>query len=356
LWRLLYISTRLEATPENLRKCQKIAWDIEEELSQGKFNVETYRNLFKYPKLTLVPTAKPNLLELWSGFCAHKKPSLSPTTYLKEYCRKYTNHIKKLPTLDLTRINEIRNYIEANLSQNLAKKLMTILSACCEWNKEIGKIQHNPFANMASEFKPQKSSKDIHPFSAKEKQPILQAFHQRHPHYYPFVKFLFATGCRTGEAIALRWGNVSNTYITFAESWDSLVGVKDTKTHKTRRFPCNSALQAFLSDLRPSSVSDDDLVFTSPEGRVISNTHFTSRIWKGGTFGGKTYKGIVTALVKAGEVEFYRSPYHCRHTFISMCLEQGVTVSQVAKLVGNSPKMILEHYAGSVLRIDVPVF
>jgi integrase len=67
------------------------------------------------------------------------------------------------------------------------------------------------------------------------------------------------------------------------------------------------------------------------------------------------WKLILTGLVGEGQVKRYRPPYNTRHTFITLALEHGLTVPQVAKLVGNTPKVILLHYAGSQV-LEVPVF
>jgi integrase len=100
----------------------------------------------------------------------------------------------------------------------------------------------------------------------------------------------------------------------------------------------------------------NDLVFTSPTGLPTNNVRFSNQVWKGGRNGNKNYKGIVTQLVKEGKVERYRCLYNTRHTFITMALEAGVTVPQVAKLVGNSPEVTMRHYAGNLLKMEVPVF
>jgi hypothetical protein len=39
-----------------------------------------------------------------------------------------------------------------------------------------------------------------------------------------------------------------------------------------------------------------------------------------------------------------------------MALEAGVGPQQIANWVGNSPKIIMEHYAGVVSQIQVPEF
>lgn len=115
-------------------------------------------------------------------------------------------------------------------------------------------------------------------------------------------------------------------------------------------------LRDLLLSIRPADYQPDDLVFTSPTGLPINNVRFSNQVWKGGRNGSKNYKGIVTQLVKEDKVERYRCPYTTRHTFITMALEAGVTVPQVAKLVGNSPEVTMRHYAGNLLKMEVPVF
>lgn len=150
---------------------------------------------------------------------------------------------------------------------------------------------------MAEEIKlPKKDTDTIDPFSITERDAILQAFfeHLTYSHYYSFVKFLFMTGCRTGEAIALQWKHINPdcTLITFAESYNSSLKVrKTTKTGKARKFPCNPVLRDLLLSIRPGDHQPDDLVFTSPTGLPINNVRFSNQVWKGGRNGSKNYKG-----------------------------------------------------------------
>lgn len=214
---------------------------------------------------------------------------------------------------------------------------------------------------MANKIKTKKkSSEEIKPFSAQERDAIINAFanDEQYGYYTDFVQFLFMTGCRTGEAIALKWKHISPDFrkIVFAENYTRGVR-KETKTGKARIFPCNEKLQQLLRSIKPENCEPEDLVFPSPTGTEIDNHNFTNRAWRGyknrhGNFTG----GIVTQLVESGVVLEYRSVYNTRHTFISMALEAGVSPQQIGKWVGNSPKIIMEHYAGVVSQIQVPEF
>ena len=348
-----YISTGL--TPEDFRKVQIVAWQIEEDIETEQLDtsLERYRSAFQQ-KQKVVKRSPEDLVSLWSKYSDYMRTQVAETTYEKEYKRKYKSKIDQLPTKDISQVSTIKDWLLSQYSVDTTKRVLTQLSACCNWAKSSGMIEANPFLGAASAIKQSKVDKQIDPFSVTERQAILEAF--RPTHYYSFVHFLFATGCRTGEAIALRWGNTNLDWIIFSESYDSQLGIrKSTKTGKTRRFPVNRPLRLLLEGIRPERPSPDTLVFPSPTGIYINNAKFTNQVWRGCKSGTYYYKGIVTGLVNQGLVERYRPPYNTRHTFITLALANGLTVSQVASLVGNSPEVVLKHYAGSQV-LEVPEF
>ncbi|MEA5596286.1 tyrosine-type recombinase/integrase [Rivularia sp. UHCC 0363] len=354
-----YLSLRLSDTPENHKAAQLVAWQIEEDINNGTLR-DSLDQYLPSPKLTVVTnftrTSK-GLGELWDSYCLYKKSQIAASTYIKDFRGRYLNHINKLPTRELRDSVAIRDYLVSNLSPHAAQRMLTQLNACLEWAVSSGLVTHNPFSKMARDIKVVKyDSNNINPFTTEEKQEILKAFgeHQNYSHYLPFVEFLFLTGCRLGEAIGLKWEHISSSsngklMITFQESYSTVLKAnKNTKTGGIRKFPCNLKLSSLLSSLERTS----ELVFPSPTGLVINGHNFTNRVWKGT---GK-YKGIVGELVAQGKVSSYRCPYNTRHTFISAMLENGLTTSQVAKLVGNSPEVILKHYASPHLSLDIPEY
>lgn len=373
-----YIYTGLEDTDDNRKKAQVVAWAIEEDISRGTLDttLARYKQEFR-PKQTLVKQV--SLLSLWLKYAEYKRPQLAQTTYEKDYLRKLPNHIRQLSTQDIREAVAIRNHLLQTLSANAAKRVLMHLSACCRWAEDSGIITRNPFAQMSASIRQPTQTKNIDPFTCAERDAIIKAFADKRPHYVAFVKFLFFTGCRTGEAIALQWKHISPdfSFITFAESYDSQLGIrKPTKTGKSRRFPCNQQLQQLLSELKQANapmqlstdgalltraakeqhVSPEALVFTSPKGLPIDNGKFTNQVWKGCRSGSKTYAGIVSELVKSGHVSRYRCLYNTRHTFITMALDAQVPVARVAAWVGNSPEIIMRHYAGCLSADVVPHF
>ena len=93
-----------------------------------------------------------DLLTLWTQFVEFKRPQCSPNTMRQTY-GPYTNHVKRFPTHELTRANEIRVYILLNLPLDAGKRLITRLAACCEWAVDSQQIDDNPFQGMASKIK-----------------------------------------------------------------------------------------------------------------------------------------------------------------------------------------------------------
>jgi hypothetical protein len=204
------------------------------------------------------------------------------------------------------------------------------------------------------------------PFTREEMNRIIEAYETHHGYSYfaPFVRFLFLTGCRTGEAVALRWKNVTEKFIIFCENIAVVRGkhiyLNSTKTGKDREFPRNkdSDLDKLLKQLKPETVNPDDFVFQQPGGG-----HINRRIFSYSWYGSKSkyknrshfFPGIVSKLASKteaeGGIDHYRCPYSTRHTFITLALEKNKSIShsdisQLAKYVGNSPPMIYGHYLG----------
>lgn len=368
-----YISTGLPVGDANHRRVQMLCLTIEDDLLSSNFDTTLARYQIK-PSLQLArvdgkPLGSAKLIDLWDSFSEYKRPQLAETTYRIEYCRKFRNHILGLPTQDLGAAIAIRDHLLATVSVGQTKKIIEYLSACCDWAVDSGKVSHNPFAKMQAKIRVQKVKRDldldvfdIDPFSRLEREAIREGFLAYKPYWYPWVEFLLLTGARPGEAAALNWGNVQlqRGILRITQSYEgSLKLLKDTKTGEPRTFPINSQLGSLLEDIKAKAISAEAtaLVFTAPSGGYVNTSKFTNQIWKGCKGPGtKKYLGVIPRLMESGQVDRYRPPYNCRHTFISMAIEEGLTHQQVAKLVGNSAEVIVRHYAGSTRPVAVPEF
>ncbi|RCJ24301.1 hypothetical protein A6770_28450 [Nostoc minutum NIES-26] len=349
-----YISTGLDDTPENQRKAQVIAWQIEEDIQAEQLDVtlEKYRHHQQASTVLVVkPKPLPDLRELWQAYCEYREPLVSVTTFKQKYIGYFASHINKLPSHKLNDATNIRHYICSNYSADTAKRVLTQLSACCNWAVNTGIIANNPFIGMTVGLRRSWNSDNIDPFTRSERDSIIDAFskHSTYSHYTPLITFLFATGCRPGEAAALRWKHVTREYVLFSENYKAKYKLtKEPKNGKARRFPVNTQLSQLLTTVQPATQRRPDA--------FVFITHYHKQQLNNDTLPTATgWKSIVNELVDQGLVARYRPPYNTRHTFITLALNAGLTVPQVAKLVGNTPAIILKHYASGHVS-EVPVF
>ncbi len=360
-----YISLGLPDSQANRKKAEQQATQIELDILSGHFD-ETLQRYKPQSALStaspdITPKVTPNLDELWEKFMEYKRPQCSPSTMHNQY-RVFSNYLKKLPTYDLEQTAQIRDHILETIPLISAKRFIVRLSACCRWAMESGWLDKDPFADMASQIKLPKAMsddglKDICPFTAEERDRVLTALlnnegcnkyaRVKYSHYYPIAFFLFHTGSRFSEAIALQWKHISEDYrfIMFeqavVESSRGQVCKSGLKTQERRRFPCNAKMQSFLESIKPQECSPESLVFPSPGGKWIRSNNFRNRVWK--------------PVLEHLELN-YRKPYQTRHTFITLALEHGLDAKDVARLVGNSPEIIYKHYAGNKRDLFVPEF
>jgi integrase len=330
-----YLNSGLDATDANFKRVQAIAWMMESDLLAHSFDetLEKYKGQI-LPQKIAAPSPSHSLLNLWEKYIDWKRSQVSPTYWKKDLAGTYLRWIAKIP--DRSKPNEVSSWLLKQTSPMVVKELLTQINAAHKWGLKQGLITENGFAGLAADIRVSAHRKGIDPFSRDELATILGAFADTH--YYGFVFFLANTGCRPGEAVALRWSEMaadcSSVLINASYDGNSKIR-KDTKTHKPRRIPCNSGLKSMLDSLERSQ----GLVFPSTTGGYITNSHFTRDIWK---------------VLLQGKTERHRTPYNLRHTAITRWLEQGISIVQVAEWAGNSPEVILKHYAGITQQKNIP--
>ena len=163
------------------------------------------------------PPKEISLAELWEKFLEYKTPQCSPNTTYHAY-GPLPRYVKRLPTYNLNRATEIRDFALQNFPIESCKRFIVRLNACCRWAVQSGLISENPFEEMAKEIKPPKfqqslEENDIFPFMIAERDAIIEAIRgntfcnkhsgYKHAYYTSYVEFLFMTGCRPCEASSL---------------------------------------------------------------------------------------------------------------------------------------------------------
>lgn len=307
------------------------------------------------------------LREVWLEFVEYKRKTglISETTYQTRYNRTFANWLA--PYLDQPLSYELAEKVlfellESGVNKANLKKLISALKEACDRSLSYGSINRNFFANLGERIKTSKRSKqlieeeDYRAFSLQERDTIIATFQQSdrqsEKRIAALVEFLFLTGCRLGEAFALKWSDIKADWVVFDESYSSETKItKSTKTDTIRIFRSKgySRLNQLINSLRVRTSKSSDYVFTTLTGKQYDRFKL-SALWLGidKSKNGVEYyyPGVVTRLAKADQISHYLKPSATRHTFITLQAHSGTDLKLLADSVGNSVDIIYNHYLG----------
>ncbi|AFZ13476.1 integrase family protein [Crinalium epipsammum PCC 9333] len=370
------VSLGLSWTKENVTFAESLAKQMELDWLSGHFDLTLAKYLpSKKQQLNNVvdlpgKRAEMSLLELWDRWCEYRKNSgIKITTYKITYCVQYRNYIKDAEEAVGDDVIAQCNWLIENRGKTAVINALTQLSYAHNWGIKQGFVSSNPYEDLVTELKKSKAiikgnkrdedghttddetdeENDRRAFSLDEVEAIINAYEtsKTHSYYTPLVKFLFWTGCRSGEACALRWKHIKQglSVVSFKDSYNSKIKTTgDTKTYTNRIFRIaeGGKLHKLLKQLESERLepeNSNELVFKGKTGKQVAWLNFF-RTWKGA--GG--YKSMISELIEQGKVKQYLKPYATRHTFITYQINKGMSAHTVAALVGNSADVIWKHY------------
>jgi integrase len=176
------------------------------------------------------------------------------------------------------------------------------LKSCIQWAINEGEFTgKNPYLAL----KPRKDRMvdKVKPFTTDEIGRILHALDTnqfcpaassfKHSHYSAFVRFLFLTACRLGEATGLGWDCIDSKARTIvikqALGRDVAAGpnttrkiLKETKTGNVHYVPMNDALVNLLESIKPDKLVG--FVFKGQRGAYIELTQHPLGVGCGSRF------------------------------------------------------------------------
>jgi integrase len=376
-----YFSLKLKDSHANRKKAEEIAAKAHLDILTNQVDLSGKRYSPFYqtnPKHTHLKKDLPSLVELYDLFCENFLvfKQCSHAHYRKKYRTHLLKAIQSLPS-DITNRQEIsQEILKLDVGVMSKRRIINVLTRAEKWAKKNEiipnyiDISFNDYLDLVSTKPPTRypqrmlekgfieirADGEILAFTKDEAIAIMDFAEDsgiaRFKKFSKFIKFKFLTGCRTSEGIGLKWKHINQdcSEITFCQSYDKYNKVnKTTKNEKTRRFYCAPELQEMLLEVRPSDWQSEDYVFYFNERhKPICLTYFEA-IWLGTITTRKSGKkvwhiGLLEFLLEAGKLKKYLPEYYTRHTFATLQLEAGLSINEVAYLLGDTVETALKHY------------
>ena len=287
------------------------------------------------------PKINNQALELWRSYTKFKAAFLHPNTIKKQYGR-WEKVLTAIPPYVYT-ARDLVDWSLHRYSSESTRRLVEALNACYKWGLATQRIKENPFASFVGTIRKTAYNRR-EAFTDRDRDTILTEFHTRDPYFWGYVAFAFRTGARHEEIRGLEWSHIGNRTIRFQQA--IATGTTEPgplKTLERRDFPIGRPISEALAHQKGIH---DRWVFPSREGVPLDSANFRTRHWE--------YS--VKPLAQNARIDWYLPPSHTRHTFITLAIRAGVPVTDVAKLVGNSPDTIWKHYAQASRDITIPEF
>lgn len=274
-----------------------------------------------------------------------KSTSLKPKT-VRDYrllIRKHVNPIlgdHEIEDIDLPIIDQyFYTLFDQGVGIRTIHYVRSILRVAFNYAKSLELITANKFKQATLPKEPYKEMKILN-------REQIRAFLKlaKSTRYYVLFFTAISTGMRISELMALTWGDVDfgqkimhvHRQVKNLFHKDGQFSSPKTK-YGIRNIPLSDRLTKYLqvhhekqSDIeRISGWQDNDLIFTSSNGTIITYSHLR-----------KTFKGIL----EEGQLPDIRL-HDLRHTCATLLIEQGVNITAVSRILGHSrPSVTLDFY------------
>jgi len=276
-------------------------------------------------------------------FDKHAKKSKKYSTY-SGYESIINTHL--LSRFGKIRLNEITSrmvgdYVSSKLDEHKSqtvKNIKNCLSAILQHAYiPDGHISSNPCRGVAvpipekEKLRALEEGMEPDPYTWEERTVVERVFREHFPRFYPLVLTGFRTGLRIGELLALQWQNVN---------FDSkLISVRKNISRGRRTTPKSrssirdvrmtslllQALKEHHEALEKEAVSKEGKlplwVFPNKLARRLNYGNFMDRVWN---------KAMEKTELRR------RTPHDMRHTYATLRLLRGHSLSEVSKEMGHA--------------------
>ena len=240
---------------------------------------------------------------------------------------------QRLTAIDRAAVRGLASALtDKGLTSKTIHNVVVALSGIFTQAQEDGLVTGSPAGRPALLVRKTRTRDGIDVFTAAEERLILAAAKESVPAYYAFILFLFRTGCRVGEATALRPEDLDlrSRYVRVERSFSSSKNWGTSpKNGRKRQLDLAADLVPMLKAHLAIQTAEEALrgtagapwLFGTPTGTIIRSNNFRDRIWR-------------PLLKKLGLR--YRCVHATRHTFASRLIVKGANLVNVQRQFGHS--------------------
>jgi integrase len=335
------VTRRETSTTPDRKKAERIErkWrdEIDETFITGKSNAADK------PSLTLGEAVARYYTKVLAHEGAKPRTLAKDRVYLKALVARFGED-RMLNTLEGGELADWRDELlddhkSASVTRQLGYFLAIRNRARDDWRKDVG-----------PDFKikmPKQGPDRVVWLTVEQELALENGFDGEAEHAREVVAFLHGSGLRWGEAMALTWSRVRFATCPKTKqerAWVTVVA-SDAKDSEDRTLPCflraTAALRWFKA-LRPDA-KPQDRVFQFKDKRTGKVRPFQSIRT---AFATACENAGITAETLNSNVGITNYHVHdSRHTFASRCLQAGMALPVVAKLLGHSTTRMTERYA-----------
>jgi integrase len=281
----------------------------------------------------------PTVAEFYDRWILTKVEPLYRRTTVRDYRVHFKAHILpafkhvRLAEISTKDLNEFRVKLLKRLAVKTARNIIdgSFRAMYRDARFELETLQgKDPFMDIQWPRLPRKRPD---PFTAEERDRILEWWLDNDCFYYPYVVWQFHTGMRPSETAALTWADVDLEAGKVSITKSRVLGA--TAAPKTTRSDRIISIDRPLVDvlkLLPSRELGLSHVFVNKRGEPITKK------WQENSWG----KPLKELGIR------HRKFYACRHTTITELVSAGHNLKAIADYCGTSVVMIEQNYCGSV--------
>jgi integrase/recombinase XerC len=294
-------------------------------LCSGKANKkEAYRRFLELEDVNVreTSTERCKTKDLLAAFLSHVESTLKPRT-LRGYDRLISPFVRTISKMDANQVQpkHVTAYLDSQKKwgRTMRFNAITAIKRAWKWAHDEGHITLNQIASMK---RPRPNRRTEIP-DVGEIDLFLKT---ARPEFRMILNFVHQTGCRPGEAsmIERRHINLENREVRFRIGEDKTSG----KTGKPRVIHLNDAAIEILRRLMIGSPSGP--LFRNSRGRPWTNFSMSHAARKIRERSGLDGRSVVYAL---------------RHQWATDALANGIPLSTVAEMMGNSPEIVARVYS-----------